>query len=111
MKARQLPNWAQGMTGIPVAPTIATRLLHPPIESDNESWATILASSSEDALASHGFDGDARRAVCAHDWKAAFEARALHVQHVVSEFVAQRARWGENDRPSLDYLAVDSTQP
>ena len=30
VKARQLPNWAPGMTGIPAARTIATRLLHPP---------------------------------------------------------------------------------
>lgn len=34
----------------------------------------------------------------------------IRVQNIVAAFVAQRARWGENDRPSLDYLAADSTQ-
>ncbi|HKI04105.1 MAG TPA: DUF262 domain-containing protein [Thermoanaerobaculia bacterium] len=111
VKASKLPHWAPGITGTLAARTIADRLLHPPVESDNEGWATILASASDDALDSHGFDGDARRAMRARDWKAAFEARALRVQHIVSEFVAQRARWGENDRPSLEYLAVDSTPP
>jgi len=119
-KASTLPHWAPGMTGTPGTRTIAARLLHPsmiaallhpPSELDNESWATILASASDDALDSHGFDEDARRAIRVRDWKAALEARTLRVQHVVSEFVAQRARWGENDRPSLEYLAVDSTQP
>lgn len=109
-KTGKLPHWAPGVTDTLAARTIATRLLHPPVESDNDSWATILASASDDALDSHGFDEDARRAIRARDWKAALEARALRVQHVVSEFVAQRARWGENDRPSLEYLAVDSTQ-
>jgi hypothetical protein len=111
VKASKLPHWAPGMTGTLAARTIAARLLHPPVESENESWATILASASDDALDSHGFDSDARRALRARDWKAAFEARALRVQRIVSEFVAQRARWGENDRPSLEYFSVDSTQP
>jgi hypothetical protein len=108
LKDNPLPLWASD--GHLAARTIAARLLHPPLESDDESWATILASASEDALESHGFDGDARRALRAGDWKAAFEARTLRVQHIVSELVAQRAHWGENDRPSLEYLAVDSTQ-
>jgi hypothetical protein len=111
LKASKLPHWTPGMTGTPEARTIAARLLHPPLESDNDTWAKILASASDDDLDSHGFDEDARRAISARDWKAALEARVLRVQHIVSEFVAQRARWGENDRPSLEYLAVDSTQP
>jgi len=111
VKARKLPHWAPGITGTPAARTVAARLLHPPRESEDVSWAKILVSASDDAVESHGFDGDARRALRAGDWKAALEARALHVQHIVAELVAQRARWGENDRPSLEYLAVDSTQP
>ncbi|HEX6902184.1 MAG TPA: DUF262 domain-containing protein [Thermoanaerobaculia bacterium] len=110
VKASKLPLWAPEMAGTPAARTIAARLLHPPGEWDDDSWTTILASASDDVLASHGFDGDARRAIRAHDWRAALEARAHHMQHIISGFVAQRARWGENDRPSLEYLAVDSTQ-
>jgi hypothetical protein len=72
---------------------------------------TILASAPDEALESHGFDDDAMRALRAGDWKGALAARAQRVQHIVSELVAQRARWGENDRPSLEYLAVDSMQP
>ncbi|MEA2599126.1 MAG: hypothetical protein QOF89_118 [Acidobacteriota bacterium] len=109
VKAGKLPLWAPRMNGTPAAGTVAARLLHPSGESDD--WATVLASASDDALESHGFDSDARRALRDGDWKAALEARAARVQHIVSEFVAQRARWGENDRPSLEYLAVDSTQP
>lgn len=109
VKAGRLPHWARGITGTLATRTVAARLLHPPVESDDVSWATILVSASDDVLESHGFDGDARRALRAGDWKAALEARALRVRHIVSEFVAQRARWGENDRPSLEYLAVDST--
>jgi len=111
VKAGELPHWAPGITGTPAARTVAARLLHPPRESENVSWAKILASASDDTLESHGFDGDARRALRAGDREAALEARALRVQHIVAEFVSQRARWGENDRPSLEYLAVDSTQP
>lgn len=111
VKASKLPHWASGMTGTPAARTIAARLLHPPGESNNLSWTTILIRAPDDVLESHGFDGDARRALRAGEWEAALEARARRVQHIVSEFVAQRARWGENDRPSLEYLAVDSTQP
>jgi hypothetical protein len=110
VKAGKLPHWAPGI-GTPAARTVAARLLHPPRESNDLSWATILTRASDDALESHGFDGDARRALHASDWKAALEARALRVQHIVAELVAQRAHWGENDRPSLEYLAVDSTQP
>jgi hypothetical protein len=111
VKASKLPLWAPGTTGTLAARTIAARLLHSPGESDDVNWAKILASASDDALESHGFDSDARRALRADDWKAALEARAVRVQHIVSELVVQRARWGENDRPSLDYLAVDSKQP
>jgi len=93
------------------AGTIAARLLHPPGESGPGSWPALLAAASDDALDSHGFDGVARRALRAGDWNAALEARALRGQQIVSEFVAQRARWGENDRPSLEYLAVDFAQP
>jgi hypothetical protein len=110
VKASKLPLWAPGTTGTPAARTIAARLLHPP-ESNDLSWAATLIQASDDALESHGFDGDASHAVRAGDWKAALEARARHVQQIVAEFVAQRAHWGENDRPSLDYLAVDSMQP
>lgn len=111
VKASKLPIWASGITGMPAAQTIAARLLHPPGESNDLSWAKILTRASDDALESHGFDDDARRALHADDWKAALEARARRVQHVVSELVMQRARWGENDRPSLEYFAVDSTPP
>ena len=111
VKAGKLPLWMPRTKGTPMAGTVAARLLHPPGESDDVNWATILASASDDALESHGFDSDARRALRADDWKAALEARAVRVQHIVSEFVTQRARWGENDRPSLEYLAADSTQP
>jgi Protein of unknown function DUF262 len=110
MKDRKLPLWAPKLNGRPAAETVAARLLHPPGESEDVSWTTILASASDDALESHGFDSDARRALRAGDWKAALEARAARVQHIVSEFVAQQAHWGENDRPSLEYLAADSTQ-
>lgn len=111
VKASKLPHWAPGMTGTPAARTIAARLLYPPSELNDQSWATTLIRASDDALESHGFDSDARRALRAGDWKAALEARAARVQPIVSELVAQRAHWGENDRPSLEYLAVDSTQP
>ena len=111
VKASKLPLWAPGTTGTPEARTIAARLLHPPAESNDLSWAATLLHASDDALESHGFDGGARHAVRTGDWKAALEARARRVQQIVAEFVAQRAHWGENDRPSLDYLAVDSTQP
>lgn len=111
VKAGNLPHWAPGITGTPAARTVAVRLLHPPRELNDPSWATILTRASDDALESHGFDGDARLALRAGDWKAALEARALYVQQIVAKFVAQRAHWGENDRPSLDYLAVDSAQP
>lgn len=111
VKPSQLPQWASGMPGTPASRTIAARLLHPPNESNDLSWATILKQASDDVLESHGFDGDSRSALRADDWKAALEARARCVHHIVSEFVTQRARWGENDRPSLEYLVVDSTQP
>jgi hypothetical protein len=111
VKASELPRWAPGATGAPAARTIAARLLHPPGEPKDVRWATILTQAADEALESHGFDGDARHAVRAGDWNGALEARALRVQHIVAEFVAQRAHWGENDRPSVDYLAVGSTQP
>jgi hypothetical protein len=111
VKISKLPNWASGMTGTPAVRTIAARLLCPPGESNDSSWTTTLRQASDDALESHGFDGDARHAVRAGDWKAALETRARRMQNIVADFVAQRARWGENDRPSLDYLVVDSTQP
>lgn len=110
VKARKFPLWAPKMNGTPATGTVAARLLHPPIDSEEVNWPTTLASASDDALESHGFDSDARRALRAGDWIAALEARAVRVQHIVSEFVAQQARWGENDRPSLEYIAVDSTQ-
>jgi len=94
-----------------VARTVAARLLHPPRESEDVSWAEILISAADDALESHGFDGDARRALRAGDQETALAARALRVQHIVAEFMAQRAHWEENDRPSLEYLTVDSTPP
>jgi len=108
LKESPLPRWAPD--GQPEARTIAARLLHPRGDSGDKSWTTILESASDDALESHGFDGEARHALRDGDWKAALEARARHVQNIVAAFVAQRARWGENDRPSLDYLAADSTQ-
>ncbi len=112
VKAGRLPVWTPKMNSVPAAgKTVAARLLHPPRESNDVSWETILAEASDDALESHGFDSDARRALRAGDSKAALEARAAHVRLLVSELVARRARWGENDRPSLEYLADDSTQP
>lgn len=111
VKAAKLPVWVPKIDGLPATRTVAARLLHPPGGSEGVSWATILASASDDALESHCFDSDARAALRAHDWEVALEARAARVQQIVSEFVAQQARWGENDRPSLEYLAVESTQP
>ena len=111
VKARKLPLWAPRLSDTPAAGTVAMRLLHPPGETDDFDWTNLLASASDDALESHGFNSDARRALRAGDWQAALEARAAHVLRIVSELVSQRARWGESDRPSLEYLAVDSTQP
>lgn len=111
VKAGNLPHWARGLTDTPAAQTIATRLLHPSPESENPRWTKILASASNDALESHGFDSDARRALRADDLREALEARARRLRSHVADFVEKRARWGENDRPSLEYLAIDSTQP
>ncbi len=111
IRASKLPLWSPKMSDTPVSGTVATRLLHPLSESEDVDWPAILGSASDDALKSHGFDSDARRALRAKDWKAALEARATHVRYIISELVAQRARWGENDRPSLDYLVADSAQP
>ncbi len=111
VKASKLPHWAPAITGRPAEQTIAARLLCPPREPGDPSWETILTQGSDHALESHAFDSNARNAMSSGDWQAALEARALRVQHIVSEFVAQRARWSENDRPSLEYLAVDSPQP
>ncbi len=110
VKAGKLPTWTPKMDSVPAAGTVAARLLHPPRESNDVNWETVLAEASDDALESHGFDSNARRALRAGDSKAALEARAAHVRLLVSELVARRARWGENDRPSLEYLAIDSTQ-
>ncbi len=111
VKASKLPHWAPAIADLPTGQTIAARLLCPPRRPGDPSWETILTQGSDDDLESHGFDGPARNALRSGDWQAALEARALCVRHIVSEFVAQRAHWGENDRPSLEYLAVDSTQP
>jgi hypothetical protein len=111
VKAGKLPHWAQEITDTPGASTIAARLLHPPAESDGINWATILALASDDALESHAFDSDARSALRAGELHEALEARARRMRSLVADFVAQRARWGENDRPSLEYLATASAQP
>lgn len=108
VKAGNLPIWTPETRS---PKTVAARLLHPPGGSDDVSWTTILKSASDDALESHGFDNEARGALRANDWQSALDARALRVRHIVSEFVAQRARWGENDRPSLEYLAGGLEEP
>ena len=102
VKAGDLPIWTPETRS---PKTVAVRLLHPPAESDDVSWTTILKSASDEALESHGFDKEAIGVLRANDWQWALDARALRVHHIVSEFVAKRARWGENDRPSLEYLA------
>lgn len=82
---------------------IANRLLHPAVGL--ASSRLLRDCNDEGALASHGVDSEARRALRHSDVQAFLEHRADVLTDWIRTFIDQRAEWGRGDTPPVKALA------
>lgn len=83
--------------------TTANRMLHPKRPGLRRQ---LLAVREPAVLASHGVGEEARAALAAGDAKAFLSLRSATLNRHFDRFFAERARWDEPDRPSIQALTV-----
>lgn len=83
------------------APTMANRLLHPPIADPIE----VLHKADRQVLQSHCMDGETVRLLAVGDYAGFLEHRTALMNEVISRQVDAHAEWGASDRrPLADLL-------
>ncbi len=91
--------------GLPLADTIANRMAHPkPVRPQVLLGDILVASFMAGELEAHGFTADANQALLRADYAGFLEHRQVELARRFEHVFESRARWDDNDRPSVDTL-------